>query len=74
MGDGSTVKKERFDGTQVEVLDATYEAGTTVQGEKDQWEEKLGQDRTELIRFLKTGLRYWYSNDWFGSEKRKNPA
>jgi len=22
----------------------------------------------------KTGERYWYSDDWFGSEKRKNPA
>ena len=26
MGDGSTIKKERFDGTEVEVLDAIGEA------------------------------------------------
>lgn len=74
MGDGSTVKKERFDGTQVEVLDATYEPGSPAEGEKHSWEEKLGQDRVELIRYLKSGMRYWYSDDWFGSEKRKTPA
>jgi len=74
MADGSTIKKERFDGTQVEILGETYEPGTTVQGEKGAWQSKLGDDRQEILRFLKSGLRYWYSQDWFGSEKRKNPA
>jgi len=26
------------------------------------------------LRYLETGERYWYGKDWFGSEKRKNPA
>ena len=74
MGDNPTIKKKRFDGTEVEVLGETYEPGQTAQGDKYNWQEKVGSDREEVLRFLKTGLRYWYSDDWFGSEKRKNPA
>ena len=74
MGEQTKIKKERFDGTQVEVLAETYEPGQTPMGEKYDWQGRLGQDRKEVLMFLKTGLRYWYSNDWFGSEKRKNPA
>ncbi|MCK4261857.1 hypothetical protein KAW55_02735 [bacterium] len=37
------------------------------------WRKKL-KDREEMLKYLKTGERYWYSDDWFGSEKRKNPA
>lgn len=74
MGDGSTIKKKRFDGTEVEILGETFEPGEPGQGEKYNWQERLGSDRDEVIKFLKTGLRYWYSSDWFGSEKRKNPA
>ena len=73
MGE-SSIKKERFDGTQVEILGETYESGSPAQGEKSNWEEKVGEDREEILKFLKTGLRYWYSSEWFGSEKRKNPA
>jgi len=69
-----TIKKKRFDGSEVEVLGETYEKGSTSQGEKYDWQSKLGDDREEIIRFLKSGLRYWYSDDWFGSEKRKTPA
>ena len=68
------IKKERFDGSQVEVLGETYEDGEPQMGEKYNWQERLGEDKTEILRFLQTGLRYWYSDDWFGSEKRKNPA
>jgi hypothetical protein len=74
MGDQAKIKKERFDGTQVEVLGETYDPGQTAMGAKYNWEERLGGDQKDLVMFLKTGLRYWYSNDWFGSEKRKNPA
>ncbi len=73
MGD-STIKKKRFDGTEVEILGETYEAGESQQGDKHNWIDQLGDDKGEIIKFLKTGLRYWYSDDWFGSEKRKNPA
>jgi hypothetical protein len=74
MGDQAKIKKERFDGTQVEILGETYDPGQTSIGEKYNWEERLGGDQKDLMMFLKTGLRYWYSKDWFGSEKRKNPA
>ena len=74
MGDESTIKKQRFDGTEVEILGETYEAGATSSGDKYNWQEKISGDKEEVLKFLKTGLRYWYSDDWFGSEKRKTPA
>ena len=37
------------------------------------WREKIN-NREEMLKYLKTADRYWYSDDWFGSEKRKNPA
>ena len=37
------------------------------------WREKIS-NREEMLKYLKTADRYWYSDDWFGSEKRKNPA
>lgn len=74
MGDDSTIKKKRFDGTEVEILGETYEPGQTASGDKYNWQDKIGDDRKEVLRFLESGLRYWYSDDWFGSEKRKNPA
>ena len=37
------------------------------------WRQKL-ESRDEKLKYLKTGERYWYSDDWFGSEKRKKPA
>jgi len=27
-----------------------------------------------MLAYLKTGERYWYSDEWFGSEKRKTMA
>ena len=37
------------------------------------WRKKI-RNREEMMKYLQTGERYWYSDDWFGSEKRKNPA
>jgi len=37
------------------------------------WRKKLSS-KEERLKYLRTGERYWYSDDWFGSEKRKNPA
>lgn len=73
MGD-PTIKKERFDGTQVEILGETYEPGQPAMGEKYNWESRVGQDKQDMLKFLKSGLRYWYSSEGFGSEKRKTPA
>ena len=57
----------------VEVLGATYEPGKPVSGELGRWRQKLAS-REEKLKYLKSGERYWYSKDWYGSEKRKNPA
>jgi len=64
-------EKECFDGRKVKVLGPTYEEGKPE--EKQDWKEKLG-GREEVLGYLKTALRYWYSKDWFGSEKRKQEA
>lgn len=71
MADYKYEEKENFEGKKVKVLGATYEPGSS-QG-KDDWTEKLGSV-DERLGYLKTALRYWYSNDWFGSEKRKQEA
>lgn len=65
------IEKERFDGKKVKILGETYEPGMPV--EKIQWRNKL-RSRQEMINYIKTGERYWYSDEWYGSEKRKNPA
>ncbi|MAG14627.1 MAG: hypothetical protein QF906_01340 [Dehalococcoidales bacterium] len=59
---------------KVEVLGATFEAGKPeIGGEDGRWRQKL-DTREEKLKYLQTGERYWYSKEWFGSEKRKNPA
>ena len=65
------IDKEGFDGKQVKVLGATFEPG--VPTEKEEWRVKL-TGREDEVKYLKTGLRYWYSDDWYGSERRKKPA
>jgi len=37
------------------------------------WRKKL-KKREDMLKYLKTAERYWYSKDWYGSEKRKTPA
>ncbi len=58
---------------EVEVLGTTFEEGTPEGSEAGKWRQKLGS-REEKLKYLETGERYFYSNDWYGSEKRKNPA
>jgi len=58
---------------KVEVLGATYEEGKPEGEELGKWRQKL-RDRNEKLKYLQTGERYWYGKDWYGSEKRKNPA
>jgi hypothetical protein len=64
-------KKKDFLGKEVEILGSTYEAGIPL--EKSDWRQKI-KNREDIIQYLKTGLRYWYSNEWYGSERRKTPA
>jgi hypothetical protein len=58
---------------EVEVLGATYEEGQPEGDAGGRWRQKLGT-RADKLKYLETGERYWYSDDWFGSEKRKTPA
>ena len=58
---------------KVEVLGATYEKGKPEGEEMGRWRQKLA-NRADKLKYLKTAERYWYSSDWFGSEKRKTPA
>ena len=68
------VKKDSPDWGQVEVLGATYEPGKPEGKDMGKWRQKL-ESRQDKLKYLRSGERYWYSNEeWFGSEKRKNPA
>lgn len=60
--------KEDFQGKPAKVLGSTYE-----QGKPDapgDWRVKLSS-LGETMEYLKTALRYWYSDEWYGSEKKK---
>ena len=58
---------------EVEVLGATFEEGKPEDEEVGKWRQKL-DTRQEKLNYLETGERYWYGEEWYGSEKRKNPA
>ncbi len=58
---------------EVEVLGATFEEGKPEGIEQGQWRQKL-ESREDKLKYLETGERYWYGQEWYGSEKRKNPA
>lgn len=61
-------EKEGFDGKKIKVLAGTFDEGKP--DARDDWTAKLAT-RDEKIKYLKTALRYWYSNEWYGSEKRR---
>ena len=66
-------EKEDYRGKKVKILTETYEEGvpeTSGCGENLDWRNKL-ESREDKLMYLQTGERYWYSDDWFGSEKRK---
>jgi len=70
-------EKERFDGQKVKILLPTYAEGTDE--DRYQWRKNIdyvniGEEAKPIMKYLKTAERYFYSKDWFGSEKRKNPA
>jgi len=58
---------------KVEVLGETYEKGKPEGEEMGRWRQKL-EERSEKLKYLRTAERYWYGEEWFGSEKRKTPA
>ncbi|MFC1860542.1 hypothetical protein ACFLYC_03115 [Chloroflexota bacterium] len=68
------VEKKKAPGREeVEVLGATFEEGKPEGEELGEWRQKL-TTREEKLKYLEAGERYWYGKDWYGSEKRKNPA
>ncbi len=58
---------------EVEVLGPTFEEGKPEGEGLGKWRQKLAS-RDEKLKYLQTGERYWYGKEWYGSEKRKNPA
>ncbi len=66
-------KKSSPGRAEVEILGATYEEGKPSGEGMGRWRQKL-PSRAEKLKYLETGERYFYSQDWFGSEKRKKPA
>ena len=66
-------KKKAPGREEVEVLGATFEEGKPSGETMGKWSQKL-TSRAETLKYLQTGQRYFYSQDWFGSEKRKTPA
>ena len=71
MTDEKMKKVKNRDGKEIEILDEEVEEGKPEAA--DNWRVKL-VDRKRMLQYLETGERYWYSDDWYGSEKRKNPA
>lgn len=70
-------EKDRFDGTKVKILIPQYAQGTD--DDCYQWRSNInavniGEGSKPVQKYLTTAERYFYSKDWFGSEKRKNPA
>ena len=64
-------EKESYTGQKVKVLGPTYEPGKPDQPFR--WREKL-KGREDRLRYLQNAERYWFSKDWYGSEKRKTEA
>jgi hypothetical protein len=64
-------EKVAFDGKKVKVLGPTFDEG------KPEvpiiWRQKM-RNRNEMLAYLKTRERYWFNEEWFGSEKRKTKA
>ncbi|NQT31532.1 MAG: hypothetical protein HQ588_04285 [Deltaproteobacteria bacterium] len=58
---------------EVEVLGDTFEEGKPEGEDVGKWRQKLGS-REDKLKYLQNGERYWFSEEWFGSEKRKTPA
>ena len=71
MSDYVYEEKENYEGKKVKVLGPTYEEGRP--DKMVDWRAKL-TTRDDVVNYLRTALRYWYSSEWYGSEKRKQEA
>lgn len=71
--DYKIIEKKDYAGNNVKVLDATFEPGTPEAkgvGDDIGWRGHV-TERSEMLRYLKNAERYWYSNEWYGSEKKR---
>jgi hypothetical protein len=64
-------EKTLFSGEKVKVVGPEYDEGMPEQ--PHQWRGKI-QSRQDMLKYLQNGERYWFSKEWYGSEKRKTPA
>ena len=71
MADYTYEEKDGFDGKKVRVLGPDLRSGQARR--VGRLERKL-QTSDDRLAYLRTALRYWYSKDWFGSERRKQEA
>lgn len=76
MAEPKFEEKERFDGTKVQILVPDYEPQSY---DRYSWRKNIPfvnvmEEGNPTMKYLKTAERYFYSKDWFGSERRKNPA
>ena len=67
------VEKKDFSGKKVKVLDETYDSGApecvgcgSSLGWRGNWMSK-----EDKLKYLKYSERYWYNDDWYGSEAKK---
>ncbi len=67
------LEKESISGGKVKILGETYDPGEPSDADSGKWRQHL-QDRKQKLDYLKSCERYWYGDEGFGSEKRKNPA
>jgi hypothetical protein len=65
--------KINFNGEPVRVLGPTFDPGKPAGEDAGRWRQKL-ENRREMLQYLATSERYWYSREWYGSEKRRTPA
>jgi hypothetical protein len=72
-------EKERFDGKKVKILIPTY--GPSPDEDRYSWRNNINgvgmsEEADPVMGYLKSAERYFSSDpkEWFGSEKRKNPA
>lgn len=79
MAEDKFEQKERFDGAKVDILIPTYVQG--VDRERCQWRTNIsmvniGDESNPVKQYLTSAERYFQvkPSEWFGSEKRKNPA
>ena len=71
MAEEKQEERKNFEGKNVKIYGENFEAG--IPTEAHNWRSEL-TTREEQMKYLENGERYWFSKDWFGSEKRKNPA